>query len=107
MTLLEGETAIVTGSGRGLGRAIAERLAALGAAVAVHDINQEAPGEFAEARTLDEVAEQIARQGVKTAAVTGNIADEAAVAEMVRHAEAELGPISILVNCAGGDIAAM
>lgn len=103
---LQGQVAFVSGSGRGLGRAIAESLAAQGASVAVHDISQEAPGEFGEARTLDEVAEQIARHGVKTAAVTGNIADEAAVAEMVRRAEAELGPITILVNCAGGDIAA-
>jgi 2-hydroxycyclohexanecarboxyl-CoA dehydrogenase len=103
---LVGQTALVTGSGRGLGRAIAERLAALGASVAIHDISQEAPCEFGEAACLDDVAAALSRSGVRTTAVTGNIADEAAVAEMVSRVQAELGPISILVNCAGGDIAA-
>lgn len=96
----------MTGSGRGLGRAIAEKLAALGAAVAVHDISQDAPGEFGEAKDLDQVAEELAAYGVRTTAVTGNIADEAAVAAMSRHVEEALGPVTILVNCAGGDIAA-
>ena len=40
---LAGEVTFVTGSGRGLGRAMAERLAELGASVGIHDISQEAP----------------------------------------------------------------
>ena len=91
---LDGQVALVTGSGRGLGRAMAARLAELGAAVAVHDITREAPAEFGEAANLDEVVAEIARYGGRTVGVLGDIADEA------------LGPISILVNCAGGDIAA-
>jgi 3-oxoacyl-[acyl-carrier protein] reductase len=104
---LAGGVALVTGSGRGLGRAIAERLAEAGADVAVHDISQDAPAEFGEAQSLDAVAsEMVVRYGVKTAAVTADIADEAAVRAAVDRVEAELGAISILVNCAGGDIAA-
>jgi 3-oxoacyl-[acyl-carrier protein] reductase len=103
---LAGRTALVTGSGRGLGRAMAERLADLGASVAIHDISQNAPTEFGEAASLDAVAAEIAGRGAGTIAVTGDIADEAAVARIARTVEAELGPIAILVNCAGGDIAA-
>jgi NAD(P)-dependent dehydrogenase (short-subunit alcohol dehydrogenase family) len=103
---LEGQVALVTGSGRGLGRAMVTRLAELGAAVAVHDIAREAPAEFGEAENLDEVVAEIARFGGKTIGVLGDIADEAAVRSLTSQVETALGPISILVNCAGGDIAA-
>jgi NAD(P)-dependent dehydrogenase (short-subunit alcohol dehydrogenase family) len=103
---LRDRVALVTGSGRGLGRAIAERLAAQGAAVVVHDISQQAPAEFGEAPDLNAVASAIARLGVRTLPLTADIADEAAVHRLVEAARAELGPIDILVNCAGGDIAA-
>lgn len=98
--------ALVTGSGRGLGLAIAERLAELGAAVAIHDVSQDAPAEFGEAASLDSVAARLAERGARTVAVTGDIGDEAAVQKMVQAVEASLGPITVLVNCAGGDIAA-
>jgi len=104
--MLEGHIALVTGSGRGLGYAIAHRLAELGADVAIHDRSQEAPAEFGEFESLDGSAASIAELGVRTTAVLGDIADEAATANMAKEVEAKLGPISILVNCAGGDIAA-
>ena len=47
---LSGKTAFVTGSGRGLGRVMAERLAELGADVAIHDIDWTAPAKYGEAR---------------------------------------------------------
>jgi 2-hydroxycyclohexanecarboxyl-CoA dehydrogenase len=98
--------AFVTGSGRGLGNAIATRLAELGAAIAIHDIDEAAPAVFGEAANLTEAAQRIRALGVKVAAVTGNVGDESAVQAMAQQAEAALGPITILVNCAGGDIAA-
>jgi 3-oxoacyl-[acyl-carrier protein] reductase len=103
---LKGQVALITGSGRGLGRAMAEKLAECGADVAIHDISNEAPAEFGEARDLADVANLIARRGVRTAAVTGNIADERQVAAMVEKVESSLGPITLLINNAGGDIAA-
>ena len=103
---LTGKIAFVTGSGRGLGRAMAERLAELGADVAIHDISWTAPAKFGEAPDLGAVAKAIARHGGKTAAVTGNIGDKAAVAKMKEEIEAKLGRVDILVNCAGGDIGA-
>jgi 3-oxoacyl-[acyl-carrier protein] reductase len=86
---------------------MATRLAELGAAVAIHDICPEAPAEFGEAKTTDEVAAQLAAAtGSKTVAACADISSEEQVAAMVEKIEKALGPISILVNNAGGDIAA-
>ena len=103
---LSGKTAFVTGSGRGLGRTMAEKLAALGADVVIHDIDGNAPSKYGEAVDIDAVAREIARHGVKTCAVTGNIGDKSAVARMKQIIDEKLGPVHILVNCAGGDIGA-
>ncbi len=103
---LTGKVAFVTGSGRGLGRAMAERLAELGADVAIHDLTWTAPAKFGEAPDLGAVAKAIARHGGRTAAVTGDIGDNATVAKMKEEIEAKLGQVDILVNCAGGDIGA-
>src|SRR5437588_12349159 len=100
-TTLRGEIALVTGSGRGIGRAIAERLARVGNDVAIHDISNAAPAEFGEAKDLADVANQIAAHGVRTVAVMANIADESQVRAMVEKVESSLGPISILVNKIG------
>ena len=103
----EGQVALVTGSGRGLGRMIAETLLAGGAAVALHDINEEAPAAFGESPSLTALAETLSqRGGARVMAVTGDISKQDDVAAIVQKVEAGLGPISILVNCAGGDIAA-
>ena len=103
---LQGKIAFVTGSGRGLGRAMAERLAQMGADVAIHDLDWTATAKYGEAADLGVVAAQIAAHGVRTAAVTGNIGDRAAIAKMKADIEAKLGRVDILVNCAGGDIGA-
>ena len=103
---LTGKIAFVTGSGRGLGRVMAERLAELGADVAIHDISWTAPAKYGEAKDLDAVAKEIARHGGRVAAVSGNIGDKSAVTAMKAEIEAKLGAVDILVNCAGGDIGA-
>src|SRR5580698_9970179 len=103
---LSGKTAFVTGSGRGLGRTMAEKLATLGADVAIHDIDWTAPAKYGEAADLDAVAKEISRHGGRVCAVSGNIGDKAAVAKMKQTIGETLGPVHILVNCAGGDIGA-
>jgi NAD(P)-dependent dehydrogenase (short-subunit alcohol dehydrogenase family) len=103
---LRGKIAFVTGSGRGLGRVMADRLASLGADVAIHDLSATGPAKYGEAGDLAEVADHIARHGTRLTTVTGNIGDPVAVAEMARSITAALGEVDILVNCAGGDIGA-
>lgn len=103
---LEGKVAFITGSGRGLGRTIAERLMAMGAHIALHDISEEAPARFGEVESLSALAKSLAGNGSQAFAVTGDISDNDAVEQMVAAAQSRLGPISILINCAGGDIGA-
>jgi 2-hydroxycyclohexanecarboxyl-CoA dehydrogenase len=92
MTSLEGRNAVVTGGGRGIGRAIATVLAARGAAVAVWDLN----GDGAE-----ETVARIREAGGKGIAVAGDAAESTAVAAAAARTRAELGPVTILVNNAG------
>jgi 3-oxoacyl-[acyl-carrier protein] reductase len=102
-----GQVALVTGSGRGLGRMIAETLLRGGAHVALHDISEDAPAAFGESPSLTALAGELSARGPgKVTAVIGDISKEADVAALVKKVEDTLGPISILVNCAGGDIAA-
>lgn len=85
--------ALVTGASRGIGRAIAAELAEAGHAVCINYLTHRQ-----EAETL---AEKIRNHGGNAIAVQADVADRAAVEAMVRTAEAELGPVSLLVNNAG------
>ncbi|HEX6971448.1 MAG TPA: SDR family NAD(P)-dependent oxidoreductase [Limnochordia bacterium] len=105
MTDLRGKVALITGSGRGLGRAYAEHLAKLGAAIAVHDVTETAPAEYDEAENLAAVAAAIREHGVRVCTVTGDLRRAETVDAIVAAVNEQLGPIDILVNNAGGDIA--
>jgi NAD(P)-dependent dehydrogenase (short-subunit alcohol dehydrogenase family) len=89
---LQGRNALVTGGGSGIGRAIALRLAADGADVAVLDLRVEG------ARV---VADEIVRAGRRAAAISVDVADAASVVRAVAEARSVLGPIHVLVNSAG------
>jgi 3-oxoacyl-[acyl-carrier protein] reductase len=105
--LLAGKTAIVTGSGRGLGRAFAETLANLGCNVGIHGMRENGPAEYGEGTTLTDTAREIGEQhGVKTVRVLGDLTDNEQVGRIVQEVTDALGPIDILVHNAGGDIAA-
>jgi len=105
--MLEGQVALVTGAGRGLGRAFAERLAALGCNVVVHGMRENGPSEYGGSQTLTEVAAAIGKtHGVRTVRKLADLTQMAEVERTVAEATAELGPIDILVHNAGGDIAA-
>ena len=101
---LHGAIALVTGSGRGLGRTIAETLLRLGANLALHDISEHA--QYGEAPSLSDVARSLSKPHTRVIGITGDITKPDDVAQMIAKVEAGLGPVSILVNCAGGDIGA-
>jgi len=106
--LLDGQVALVTGAGRGLGRSFAEHLAALGCAIGVHGLREHGPAEYGEGTTLTDTAREIAeKHGVRTIRVLGDLANNGDVARVVQTVEHELGPLDILVHNAGGDIAAV
>ena len=90
--LMEGKVAVVTGGGRGIGRAIALKFSAAGATVVVA------------ARTvseIEEVAKKIRDGGKQASAVASDVADERHCEHLVRTTEAQYGRIDILVNNAG------
>jgi 3-oxoacyl-[acyl-carrier protein] reductase len=104
---LAGKVALVTGAGRGLGRAFAEKLAAMGADVAIHGMREDGPAEYGEGTTLTAVAQEVGKHyGVRTQRVLGDLTRSDDIARVVTETEKALGPIDILVHNAGGDIAA-
>jgi 3-oxoacyl-[acyl-carrier protein] reductase len=100
---LEGRSAIVTGAGRGLGRAEARELARRGAAVVVNDYGQpgrDGTGEGS-AGPAEETAAQIRARGGTALAHTGDVADFGQAEQLVRTAIDAFGELDILVNNAG------
>jgi NAD(P)-dependent dehydrogenase (short-subunit alcohol dehydrogenase family) len=93
--LLEGRSAIVTGAGRGIGRAIAEALAAEGASVVVADVGASIGGDGADPAPAKEVAQAI---GKKAIAFTESVASPGTARQLVDLAVKSFGGIDIVVN---------
>jgi NAD(P)-dependent dehydrogenase (short-subunit alcohol dehydrogenase family) len=104
MGLLDGMVAIVTGGGRGLGRAHCLALAAHGAAVVVNDPGAGLNGEFTDqnpASPADAVAAEITAAGGRALADHSSVTDWAATEKLIARAVAEFGQLDVVVNNAG------
>ncbi|MSP87819.1 MAG: glucose 1-dehydrogenase [Alphaproteobacteria bacterium] len=92
---LTGKTALITGSSRGLGLAIAEGLAGAGARIAINGRDGAA---------VEKTAEALAGRGIKALTAVFDVVDDAAARNAVTKLESEVGAIDILVNNAGSNI---
>lgn len=90
---LDGKIALVTGSSKGIGKAVAQGLAREGATVIIHGRNKIA---------VEEVAHDITIDGGRAYGVVGDLTDEDGVQRLVQEAQAFVKPVDILVNNAGG-----
>jgi NAD(P)-dependent dehydrogenase (short-subunit alcohol dehydrogenase family) len=101
MPNLAGRVAIVTGAGRGIGRAHAFALAAAGASVVVNDLGAGLGGEGRDDTPAQQVVEEIEAAGGHAAANGENVADFAGAERLVRQALEQFGRLDVLVNNAG------
>jgi 3-hydroxybutyrate dehydrogenase len=92
MARVEGQTALVTGAGSGIGQAIAWALAGEGAAVAAADVNLQA---------AEHTADHIRRNGGRAVAMAADVASEDDWRRVLAATEEAFGPVDILVNNAG------
>jgi len=92
---LSGRVAVITGAGRGIGYAIAERFAREGAGLVVADLDQ---------RLLDEATEKLASGGAEVVAVSGDLSQQEVAKRTIDAAVHHHGGLDILVNNAGGGV---
>ena len=101
MGILDGKVAIVTGAGRGLGRAHALALAAEGAKVVVNDLGGEADGSGKSQSPADDVVKEIKSAGGNAVANYDSVTDFQAAKKIIDTAVSSFGKLDILVNNAG------
>ena len=99
--ICEGRVAIVTGAGRGIGRAHALELARQGAKVVVNDLGVSNDGEGGSRGPADEVVDEIRSMGGTAIANGADVADWKQTEELVRQTVEELGRLDVVVNNAG------
>jgi NAD(P)-dependent dehydrogenase (short-subunit alcohol dehydrogenase family) len=97
----DGQTVLVTGAGRGLGRAYVKAFAARGATVVVHDAGVDRGGEGGDPSVADGVVEEIRAAGGTAVAAYENLTSEQACVALVERAATELGRLDVVVNNAG------
>ncbi len=103
---LAGRVALVTGSARGIGRASALRLAALGADIVVSDIDLHSAAAVAEERSAATVMDEVRALGRRSIGIEADVTEPGAAERMVREVIGTFGRLDILVNNVGGGPAA-
>lgn len=98
---LSGKNAVVTGSGRGIGREIALALAAEGAGIVVNDFGVKVDGTSPSGLPAEKVAEEVMQLGVKAVANFEDVSDYQAAERLIKNCVENLGSIDILCNTAG------
>lgn len=99
--LLEGKVAVVTGAGRGIGRAHALALASEGAKVVVNDYGVAVDGTGTSKSPADQVVEEIMRSGGEAVASYDSVSESAGAQNIIKTAVDSFGQLDILVNNAG------
>ena len=99
--MLEGKVAIVTGAGRGIGRAVALLMAAKGASVIVNDLGAATDGTGQDTSPAEEVVAEIKKAGGQAQANTGSVTSTEGCNAMVQNARDAFGRLDIVVNNAG------
>lgn len=105
--ILAGKAAVVTGAGRGIGRAIATELAAQGASVVVNDLGGALDGTGQDLAPADQVVAEVRQAGGKAVSNYESVADFEAAARIVKTCLDSFGRLDILVNVAGIERARM
>jgi len=101
MALLEGKVAVVTGAGRGIGKAIALAFAEQGASVVVNDLGCERDGSGSDPSVAQQVVEEIKNAGQPALASSHSVQDRASVSELFDLTLREYGQLDVVVNNAG------
>ena len=101
MGLLDGKVAVVTGAGRGIGRAHARLLATEGARVVVNDLGTATAGEGTDSTPAHDVVNEIVADGGQASASGDNVATWDGAAAVIQQAVDEYGRLDIVVNNAG------
>ncbi len=101
MGAVQDKVALITGGAQGIGRALAEALAAEGAAVVVNDLGGTWNGEGSDDRAATTAAAEITAAGGQAVADHGDVSDSGAAIAMVQRAVESFGGLDIVINCAG------